>query len=101
MTHDLHLIPLRADVEPGGVLKWNDETGELAGYNAEEVRAEALRARARGSVSYTPLSLYTTKDPLIDKAAMAILLARMLYKIPEPLLPFVDFPERDEPNTEY
>lgn len=85
MTLELYLEPYRKDLEPGGVLIWNEGTGEVSGYRAELIRKAAAHARKAGYVSYTPLGLHSEADPLRDRKAMSILLAELCYKNPEPL----------------
>jgi hypothetical protein len=84
MSLKLKLEPLgiAREHDPGGTLTWDPETGELSGYYAAEIRREAERLEA---VSYTPLGLFSDKDPLKDREAMAILLLSMGFRLPTEL----------------
>ncbi|ABA58703.1 hypothetical protein Noc_2245 [Nitrosococcus oceani ATCC 19707] len=90
---EIKLVPVRED-DIGGTLNW--ENGEFTGFRSGVVTEEAQHALKLGYVSYTPLALYSDKSPFEDKEALAIVLIKMGYKLPENLAESVTFTDRPE-----
>jgi hypothetical protein len=100
MISELRLEKARRDKGPSGVLAWDEDTGEVSGYMADRVRSLAEKTKETG-VSFTPLGLYSDKNPLKDKKAMAILLMAMGYIVPEQLRDSYEVSDRDISGAVY
>lgn len=102
MTLNLELKRMvRPEQHPSGTLTWDPEKGTVEGFDAERVLAAAKEIIAMGGLSLPAPGLYTDKNPLHDKGAMAILLHSLGYRFPEPLLPFFEPFRLDDPLIRY
>lgn len=73
---------------PSGILTWDSEKGTVEGFDAERVMRAAQEMIAMGGLSLPAPGLYTDKNPLHDKEAMAILLHSLGYRFPKQLAKF-------------
>jgi len=78
-------------------LEWDRVAGTLTGQGTEALRMAAADCRHVGYVGYTPLGYYSTADPLRHAQAMAILLVRCEYAVPEVLAPYLPDVDDDTP----
>lgn len=99
MIYELKIEPAGYGPDDRGTLFWNNETGEVWGYLADDIKEYVAERKAqnRPIVAY-PEGLMTEGDPFHDEAAMAITLAAMLYMIPEELEPFLPPPPKRNPR---
>lgn len=73
--------------------EWNPQTGELAGRDADRVRALAREAVAIGFTQLHPApATYTITDPLRDPVQLAALLG-WLWRLPDDLQRLYPHPE--------
>ncbi len=107
MLHNLHFSsPL-----PGAMLRydlaWDDETGELSGENADDIKYWAKVAVENGTILCDDLhGEIPAKNPLKNKAEFCALMG--LDALPDSLKPFyltrdysgfVDFDDVDDPSV--
>ncbi len=76
-----------------GVLVWDTETGELAGFEAEAITKKAEADRKRGFSQNSITGLYAEGDPFHDPAVMGVLLSDLAFTLPEQILKYMPEPE--------
>lgn len=82
---------------------WNEQTGEIAGQDAERVRHAANEARRQGVIDEQPMSSAETQaDPFTTYEGMAALLAfNMLRRPPDWLAEWLPDPfDEGDPDEE-